>query len=197
MASSFSEPVLSKVQAYRLWQAGAFGNRLCSWNTLGDWLMSEFPGKVALRVMLPTGGGPCHYDLAPREVVPLHHKLVRRGIGSEQIVICEAAPASKVVLQGEYLNGIRDVGPGLSYWGHFYFSRARLQMRDALRTEHNVLDGLVADHLIRASMTPSSYADWQELLVRYPEHVLEVSIYESCLGDIAGRNALVWEIRRY
>ena len=27
--------------------------------------------------------------------------------------------------------------------------------------------------------------------------VIEVSVYDCCLGDLPGRNALVWEVRRY
>jgi len=46
-------------------------------------------------------------------------------------------------------------------------------------------------------MTPSSHDDWNELLERYPGHVLEVSIYDRCLGDLPNRNSLVWEVRKY
>jgi hypothetical protein len=55
----------------------------------------------------------------------------------------------------------------------------------------------MASLLIREAMTPSSYDDWLMLIDRYPGHVLEVSIYDRCLGDVPGRNALVWEVRRY
>jgi hypothetical protein len=46
-------------------------------------------------------------------------------------------------------------------------------------------------------MTPSSYADLEVLLERYPDHVFEISVWASCLGDTPGRNAIIWEIRRY
>jgi hypothetical protein len=70
-------------------------------------------------------------------------------------------------------------------------------MRDALKLAPSVAQGLYSDVLIREAMTPSSYEDWKVLLDQYPGHVLEVSIFSRCLGDIPGRNALVWEVRRY
>jgi hypothetical protein len=47
-------------------------------------------------------------------------------------------------------------------------------------------------------MTPSSWADFEALLELYPSHVLEVSVYAgTTVGDVPGRNAVVWEVRRY
>ena len=57
--------------------------------------------------------------------------------------------------------------------------------------------GLRADLLLSSVMTPSSLDDWEMLTSRFPGHVLEVSVYDRCLGDVPGRNALVWEVRRY
>jgi hypothetical protein len=70
-------------------------------------------------------------------------------------------------------------------------------MRVALDLKKEVATGLVARELVRHFMTPSSHEDWLALLDRYQGHVFEVSIYDRCLGDVPGRNALVWEIRRY
>jgi hypothetical protein len=51
--------------------------------------------------------------------------------------------------------------------------------------------------MLKATMTPASHDDWLLLIDKYPKHVIEVSIYDCCLGDMPGRNALVWEVRRY
>ena len=67
----------------------------------------------------------------------------------------------------------------------------------ALGCGHTHSFGLRADMMVRGCMTPSSYSDWRELLDLYPGHVLEVSIWDSCIGDVPGRNAVVWEIRKY
>lgn len=189
-------PILSKSQNHQLWQSGAFGNKLRAWHSLAEWRESGYRGKVALRTILPHGGGACIYDIDPL-VLKSSYDTLARGVLPEHIIICEAAPAEVVILQGEYANRVHDNADGTSSWDYFYYSRARRQMRDALREEHSVIEGLRARLLIERSLTPASHLDWLILIDRYPDHVLEVSIYDRCIGDVPGRNALVWEVRRY
>lgn len=194
------DPVLAKKQCYRLWQAGEFGNKLRAWSVDG-WRVSGFGGQVKLRTTLG-GGGPCSDDLSP-DAVPLVLGLWerRRGVSPNDVVVCEAADARAAVLQGEYLNDV--LGEYLDgvlvggSWGHFRHSRERLHMREALAADSRTSTGLVSGLILREAMTPSSWEDWQLLLERYPGHVLEVSVYDRCVGDVPGRNALVWEVRRY
>lgn len=184
------EPILSKRQNYRLWQSGAFGNKLRAWDSIGAWRHSGCRGPVVLRVAEGDGGGPCVYDVVPGETLFALEQFSCCGISADRIMVNEMAPPCEI-LQGEYLND-----PGLC-WGYFLHSREPARMRAALNRAPMVAQGLRSDFLIREAMTPSSYEDWQVLLDQYPGHVLEVSIFGRCLGDIPGRNALVWEIRRY
>jgi len=193
-------PILNKKQSYALWQSGAFGTKLRSWRTIEDWRASGFSELVVLRTLLPGSGGsgPCYYNLMPNELEWHWSNLtVFKGIPREHLMINEAAPDQDVVLQGEYLNGICQDEIGAPVWSYFFHSTLRHHMRDALhlRPEHTY--GLRTDALLRRAMTDASYEDWQGLLDQYPDHVLEVSIYNRCLGDIPGRNALVWEVRKY
>jgi hypothetical protein len=187
--------VTSKRQNYRLWQAGEYGNRLRAWGSVRGWRDSGFAGPVALRT-LGDGGGPCHYDLLPDDVAAVVANVMSLGIPADGLMINESAPAGDILLQGEYLNDI-SVMDGRAAWGWFRHSRARRQMRDALAEAPETSTGLASDLLLRSVMTPSSYDDWRVLLDRHPGHVLEVSVYGHCLGDTPGRNALVWEVRRY
>jgi hypothetical protein len=58
------ETILSKKQNYRLWQSGAFGNKLHAWQTVSAWRASGFVGNVTVRCILPIGGsGP--FSLQP------------------------------------------------------------------------------------------------------------------------------------
>ena len=177
--------VLTKQQNYRLWQSGAFGNKLRAWRTVEEWRESGFTGLVVLRTLLP--GGICIYNLT-RGGLEGWLKLWKLASEKEQFMVNEAAPDQDVILQGEYDNEL---------WGCFRYSTARLHMRDALREASQETYGLRSDMLLRGAMTPSSYEDWRVLLDQYPKHVLEVSVYDRCLGDTPGRNALVWEVRRY
>lgn len=187
--------VLSKRQNYRLWQGGAYGNKLRSWRSVASWRESGFSGMVVLRTLMG-GNGPCLYNLTRDEAEGELSHWIWEGIPYEKITVDEAAPAERVILQGEYLNDICELD-GQSCWGYFKHSRMKVQMRDALRRQPLLSRGLRSDLLLRESMSPSSYSDWQLLLETYPGHVLEVSVYEGFLGDIPGRNALVWEARRY
>ena len=187
-------PILDKRTNYRLWQSGAFGNKLRAWRSLVEWRESGFAGLVVLRSLMD-GGGPCEYNLTPERAEEAVQRWLAKGHPPDRIMLNEAAPDQSVLLQGEYLNDIHLGGP--SYWGYFHYSRVKAQMRDALKEAPELAQGLRSDMMLRVAMTPSSYEDWLLLLDRYHGHVFEVSIYERCLGDTPGRNALVWEVRRY
>lgn len=184
--------VATKRQNYRLWQSGAFGNKLRAWRTVEEWRASGFGGRVVLRALLPVGGGPCRYNLEPDEVDRVVDCWIAEGMHREAIMVNEAAPDQAAVLQGEYLNDIVSF-----YWNTFHYSRVAAHMRIALGEEMHMATGMMSDMLLRGAMTPSSYEDWRVLLEQYPGHVLEVSIYNHCIGDTPGRNTLVWEVRRY
>lgn len=187
-------PILDKRTNYHLWQSGAFGNKLRAWRSLSEWRDSGFAGLVALRSLMD-GGGPCEYNIPTEQVESSVKRWLANGHPPDRLMFNEAAPDQSVLLQGEYLNDIHLGGP--SYWGYFHYSRVKSQMRDALKEAPELAQGLRSDLMLRLAMTPSSYEDWLLLLNRYHGHVFEVSIYEGCLGDTPGRNALVWEVRRY
>lgn len=149
-----------------------------------------------MRVALPSGGGgPSKFYVLPELVSAVAADWVIKGIPRQCIKISEMASALRV-LQGEYFNEVCTID-GEPHCGIFYHTRESGPMPIALRKSSATTFGLRADLMIQQAMTPSSYADWQILLERYSGHVLEVSIWESCLGDTPGRNAVVWEVRRY
>lgn len=183
--------ILSKAENFRLWTSGAFGNRLRAWRSYEAWERSGFPGRVVLRY-LGAGGGPCVYDVPRGEVFGELAALAYDGWDVRRIMINEAAPDHAVALQGEFL----DLAPdGRS--DYFLHSFVRAHMRPALARQRIVSTGLRTRALLRGCMTPSSYADFEAVLERCPGHVVELSVYRRCLGDVPGRNALVWEVRRY
>jgi hypothetical protein len=189
--------VLRKAQSVRLWQAGAYGNKLSSWSTLHDWRLSEYRGLVTLRSREGAGGGHCIYDVVPGEVLLAVVELHRLGVPDGKIMVNECAPREAVLLQGEYRNDVVELDGEFAV-GYFVYSLARgLHMRDALKNSRQVSHGLAADLLLKQHMTPASHEDWNLLIDKYPGHVLEVSVYDRCLGDLPHRNALVWEARKY
>lgn len=180
---------------YQLCHAGAYGNRVRQWESLEAWRASGFLEPVAMRTALQAGGGPKAFNVQPADVELQAHKWMLQGISRECIRLSEMVDGLRI-LQGQYLNDVY-VQDGEARWGYFWCTFATGAMPIAFKKESRTAFGLRADLLIRSAMTPSSYSDWRELLERYPGHVLEFSVWESCVGDIPGRNAIVWEIRRY
>jgi hypothetical protein len=196
------EPVLHKATSVRLWRSGAFGNKLRSWESVDAWRVDGAPGKVALRSCQGPGGNRCAYNV---ETVAGAERTVAAwaelGAPTGSIMVCEMAPPELTLVQGEYWNGFyRDNGSDLVY-DTFVYSRMRATMREAMVngpwTRPSVSHGLLSRLILREAMTPASYEDWQDLCERYPDHLVEVSVYDVCLGDLPHRNALVWEVRRY
>lgn len=180
----------NKAQNYKLWVSGALGNRLRSWRTHEEYLTSRFGGRVVLRYLGECGGRWCKYNLRRDEVDPTIKGWLREGAELKRVMFNEAAPDQHVTLQGELWNGGDN-------WNYFHHSFARLHMRAALAAAPERSCGLRTEFLLRSHMTFSSYADLQVLRELYPDHVLEIGVYSVCVGDIPGRNALVWEVRRY
>jgi hypothetical protein len=187
--------VLNKATNYALLQSGNLGNRLRSWDTLKEWEQSGFGGLVALRMRAGYGGGTCIYSIPPQSVHKEFDKFIALGVEPGAIMINEMAP-NTMVLQGEYYNDVVILN-NKCYWDYFFYSTAKLHMRDALKCSPQETYGLSARIMLQQHMSASSWGDWQVLITNYPKHVLEVSIYENFLGDTPGRNTLVWEVRKY
>lgn len=191
------EGMTTKKLSYRGFQAGAYGNKLRDWRSVGEWEQSGFTGLVSLRtVQASAGNGPCIYNVPPGRVLDEVSALVKSGVDPGNIVVGEMAPNDLVLLQGEYRNGPYLSG-GEGVCGELLYSWVQRPMREALAAQRLTATGLAATDLLQRVMTPSSYSDWEVLLEKYPDHVLEVSTYRRSIGNTPWRNTIVWEVRRY
>jgi hypothetical protein len=105
-------------------------------------------------------------------------------------MINEAIPARDVTLQGELWTG----GDGFM---SFYYSTIADHMRPALTEGGQHAGWLQAKLMLQGAMTPSSYRDLEVLIEEYDAHAIELSIFRKCLGNVPGRNTIVWEVRKY
>jgi len=179
--------ILTKRQNYALCHAGAYGNRVRQWDSIEDWQASDYTGPLALRVALEQGGGPKEFHVYPRMIEFWADFWSACGIRRDQIRLSEMANGRRI-LQGQYAN---------DFTGEFLHTFETGPMPEALAASHAYAFGLRSKFLLQTHMTPSSYADLEVLLEQYPDHVFELSVWASCLGDTPGRNAIVWEVRRY
>jgi len=189
----FRPPVRDKQANFNLWTSGAYGNRLHAWPTVAAYRASGFPGRIVLRYLGATGCGLCEYNLYDSEIDAIVEEWRKQGADPDLVMVNEAAPDYAVTLQGELFTGVTpDNRPD-----YFLYSTVVAHMRPALAARSRVVTGLTTRMLLRQHMTPSSLADLDLLIDNYPDHVLEISVFRICLGDIPGRNSLVWEVRRY
>jgi len=189
--------VLSKAENYRIWDAGGLGNRLQTWRTLEAYQRSSFQGRVTLRYLGGAVGAWCTYDLWPYEVEREIKRWEAQGADRSLVMVNESAPDDAIVLQGELLNAPPDPG-GEDRWLWLRYCRRPVKMRMAMANGPvEEARGLRTILILKWAMRPSSWSDFEALLERYSDHVLEFSVYSCCLGDRPGRNTLVWEARRY
>lgn len=162
---------------------------------------SGFSGLISIRYAGPPGshcGHWCKYDVPRSEVAAEVAAMVADGAEEGRIVFNEGAPDDAIVIQGELWNGLNEASRGPmsgAYW--MRYSRVKEKMRIALGRSVRFSEGLQSLMLLRSAMTPSSWADFELVMDRWPEHVIEFSVFSRCLGDVPGRNALVWEVRQY
>jgi hypothetical protein len=180
-------PILTKRQSYELCHAGAYGNRVRQWDSIEAWQASGYDEPVAMRVALESGGGPKVFYVPPCNVGIIAELWGDLGVRRDQIRLSEMADGRRI-LQGQYAN---------DFTGEFLHTFETGPMLEALTKSHAYAFSLRSKLLLQAHMTPSSYADLEVLLEQYPDHVFELSVWASCLGDTPGRNAIIWEVRRY
>lgn len=174
-------PVTSRADMTRRLRAGEFGNTFPFWTDLRDWpatpdtlwgvqhtIIAGFPGT---RLNVPTEG-----------VIP----LIERHFGGVGYRISPMVPAGSVQWEGDVWRGgcSGNVVPEPGSW-RTHMLRPRLW------------EGSAAVCLLSSLLNPNSYDDLQTLFDAYPDHIVEVSVLDRCLGTVPGRNTVVWEVRRY
>lgn len=58
-------------------------------------------------------------------------------------------------------------------------------------------EGVAARGVLARHLNPNSLADLGDLLPAFPEHVIELSALDRCIGAIPHRNGIIWEVRLY
>jgi hypothetical protein len=177
---------------YRLWHAGAFGNKIRAWSRPEE-VPQDFTGRIMLRAMNSPGGSALNRELPAREAVRVW-KEDRAAGRLPEWQGNETAPDDRAMLQGEIL---RD------HEGLQVFATPRkaedvgklLRMRDVMPFARQYT-GLAAVLLLRRYLDPASLETVEELLNEWPDHVIEFTAFDGPLGT-HNRNTIIWEVRAY
>jgi hypothetical protein len=175
--------ITSKQQMYALKFRHAFGNTLRTWRTERALLDSGFTGHLGLRCV-GKPGGPFVHPLTVVQALKAAPQLRARGY---TVLFCEAAPDHLITIQGEFA----DYSDG--YW--LTYSRQKSNMRIAMQHPQHAC-GRYAEMLVHSNVSAADWEDFLALFEKWPEHVLEFTAFETPVGQLRGRHAVVWELRQ-
>lgn len=190
-----AEPVTDKASMYRRLAAGEFGNTIPQYFSVGSWLAAVDDWRCqywGVRTMTP--GGPCRLNCTVEETLDAADEFERAGHRVNISMMVDAVAGVTAWLEAW------DSPTGLVVEGIEYPDTAggwtwRNSMPDPARRRS--WSGTLARMVLRRHLSPDSFDDLWMLLYRFPNHVVELSALDRCLGTVPGRNAVLWEVRAY
>jgi len=185
-------PVLTKTDFVQRYNAGEFGNRSPTWNSLQEfevglakWANNDSLYHLRNRV----AGGPTKYNVSEDHYCSALQWMLDNGVKPQDIYVSEMCPTHLTQIQGEVMR----THEGL----YLYYSQIKKPMRDSLREGGREAKGLRAKMLLEYYMDTNSYEWLNTLLDQYSEHVVEFTTLSKCWGTNSGYNTLFWEVRYY
>lgn len=167
---------------------GLLGNCMPLWESVREARNAGYHGPVMLRYREAS-------SLFMRPHVPLDEvdalidSLAPQGALRELFYLSWADPKIPRTLNAEVWRA-----PGGLYLN---YGTSQINLRDDLTQNGRHVQGSAATAILRWACCPNSFDDIEELLDRYPDHVIELTAYASFLGNLPGRNTIVWEVRHY
>lgn len=182
-------PVTTKKDFVRRYQLGEFGNRSPTYDNLRHFVSSNPPSGL-YHIRNRIAGGPTFYDVPCEEVQERWDELtLEKDISPENLYISAMAPTAGTLIQGELMRGVGGL--------YLHYTNVRKPMRDALKEESHHATGLTVKILLETYLNVKSLEWMYALLDRYPDHVIEFSVYNQCWGTDPGFNTVFWEVRQY
>jgi hypothetical protein len=174
---------------YDMLKAGAFGNRFRIWDTDEEFKAAVDNGFNSLVGVRAVGkpGLPYFHHKTYDEAIKIG-KEMRKSCGCE-IRYYEASQDQHITIQGEFIE--HDSGAMLEW------STAKTHMRAAFKIERRSMFGPGARLLLKHALSDGSYQDFLALGELFPNAVIEFTAYRILVGNIPGRNAVIWEVRHY
>jgi hypothetical protein len=193
--------ILSKPQGYGLYRQGVFGNRAYAWDNIKDLYDSKWPGAICIRDRRGTQRGECNaplplFNIPIKDLEVVVGGLVKKGVPLDVMTFNQSMPDSHLTIQGEasrFFDGQL----------HLTYSTVKKPMNQALAEETLRAEGLSVDLILKDFLSPASYVEVMEN-IEYFSHspqgifpVVEFSAYSVGVGDLPGRNAVIWEVRSF
>ncbi len=179
--------ITSKQQFFDLWRAGVLGNRTQLWDSPLDAFASGV-ATIGFRQIGTAGGGA--WCRVPRSEV-LKTALDWQEAG-RKFIMDDGVPNERSTIQGEVCRTFRGMESFLAI-GHG-LPPMRQTIAAGLHRHYGYLQTRV---LLGHYMDPSSRDDLEALLELYPDATVEFTCFDVNVGNIPGRNTMIWETRDY
>lgn len=181
--------IQGKKVMYELLKKGGFGNTIRMWETIEDLCRAKeegYSGNVSVRTstISDTGIRPFYPNRSVYEAIDLGQRL--RCLGYT-VHFNETPPDHLLRINAEYM-----LWDGLPY---MEYSTLKTAMREGLRRQRLYVESTEATLILKTVLSPASFEDITLLAEQYPEAVVEFSAYDVFVGELKGRNAVVWECR--
>jgi len=180
--------ITNKPLMYWLMERGLLGNTFRVFNTEKDLFYSKVEVCTIRCVGKPNL--PCIPWVDSSEAFDTAKRL--KAHTGYKALVCECDKFIDRKIQGE-LQIITDL---YSSTLEFYYTYNTSYMRQALLEDGQRAYDRHAYNLLKNNLDENSYGDIMELLDRFPNHVIELTIYNENVG-IFNRPYVIWEIRAY
>lgn len=180
--------ICTKSEFLRRSEAGLLGNSMPSWTTVAEAQADGYHGPVMIRARRPNS--PWMRPDVPQHLVDdVIAGLVVKGADASELYLTHMTPEVGRRLNAEVWNG----PDGL----YLNYSTAQCNVRDALAKYGRHAERAAALVILRWALCPNSFDDVMALLEAYPDAVIELTAYDREMGDLHGRNTIIWEVRDY
>lgn len=190
-------PVRNKTDMYRRLAAGEFGSTTRQFFDLMEWLeyVTANPrGNNWWGVRTMTPGGPCVLNCEAIHVPPVVWAMEEAGHKVNISLMVDTVATVTAWLElwdsptGLVVEGIEwpDTDGGWTW---------RNSMPDP--TKRKRWEGVAARMVLARHLNENSLDDARDLIEAYPDHVIEMSALDRCVGVVPCRNGIVWEVRCY
>ena len=180
--------VATKAEYLRLANLGYMGNQKSSWDTPEAAIASGYAGMVMVRYREPNSPF-MRADVAMVDAPAVIDGFVAAGADRSKLYLTHMTSAV-----GRRINGELWRGPGGIYLN---YATAQTHLRAALDQAGRHVERSAALAVVRWACCPSSYDDLMTLLEVYPDAVIEFTAYDREIGNVPGRNTIIWEVRNY
>jgi len=193
--------LLFKSWSYAFHYTRSFGNRASAWETIDKLKKSKWQGNICILDKRGTQRGNKKavlpiYNIPKEKLNEVIQESIYQGAPLEAMTFNEAMPDQHLLIQGEVTRAIDGTL-------HLTYTLIQKPMRAGLLEKTEFAKGLKAKIILEHFLWQSSLQEIMHCLdyfstgTQNPTPTIEFSTYSIPVGDTAGHNTVIWEVRNY